>query len=47
MDKLFLKVYFSFNLIIEVIFIMDNIIKGSEIERINGIFSLVPKTLKK
>ena len=28
-------------------FIIDNIIKGNEIERSKGIFSLVPRTLKK
>ena len=28
-------------------FIIDNIIKGKKTERINGIFSFVPKTLKK
>ena len=28
-------------------FINDNIIKGKKIERIKGIFSLVPNTLKK
>ena len=28
-------------------FINDNIIKGKKIERIKGIFSFVPRTLKK
>ena len=28
-------------------FIIDNIINGKKIDRINGIFSFVPRTLKK
>ena len=28
-------------------FIIDNIIKGKKIERVKGIFSFVPRTLKK